>query len=101
MVLDYRKQGRCAKQKLSEIRSPRAEKPLEAGASRSGRGSVAGAAFHASGARLCSSMQPAVLDHSKMTNGGVNITVLHITFLHGALPPIGEAASRREKARRS
>ena len=52
LIIDSRKQGRCAKRKISEIRSPRAEKPLEAGASCSARRSVAGAAFFESAARL-------------------------------------------------
>ena len=64
------------------------------------RGSVAGAAFRTSDARLCSSMQPAVLDHNKMADGGVNLTTAQ-PFLHAVLPPMGEAAGRREKARRS
>ena len=64
------------------------------------QGSVAGAAFRTSDALLCSSMQPAVLDHNMMADGGMNLTTGPF-FTCSILPPMGEAAGRLEKARRS
>ena len=52
LIIAHREQRSCAKRKISGIRSAQAEKPQEAGASRSSRGIVAGTAFRAGSARF-------------------------------------------------